>query len=218
MEYSNFIEKIKNKFDCHQLDDFNNIVELDKINLASMGSNDIEGYQVFTPEFIVKDMIKGIGDKEVFDIEKTILEPTSGDGAFTVYILNKRLEKIWKDDKANFEMKSLKALSTIYSVEMDKELILKQRNNIYTCVCQFIKNKKIDIDNSYFEIVKSIIVTNFIWAMFNSDKPIDMGLFGTEVIFKMPEAEKNDFIPLNFAVWDINDSEINFHEEGVDLW
>ena len=52
----------------------------------------------------------------------------------------------------------------------------------------------------------------------NSDNPIDMGLFGTEVIYKMPQAEKKDYRPLEFPVWNISDDDIDYHEEGVDLW
>lgn len=218
MELQESAALIKSKFNKTQLTDFDAIKELDEIKLASMGSNDTEGYQIFTPEFIVRDMVKSIGEDAVFDIEKTVLEPTSGDGAFTVYILYKRLSKIFNEDKENFLVKSLKALSTIYSIEMDKELIVKQRNNIFTCAKQFILNNKIDVEDSYFELVKCIIVTNFMWAMFNADNLInEFSLFSPEIAYKMPEAEKGNLKPLDMPVWSINDS-IDVHYEGVDLW
>ena len=68
------------------------------------------------------------------------------------------------------------------------------------------------------DVFKCIIVKNFIWAMFNSDNPIDAGLFGTEVIYKMPNAEKQDYKPLDFPVWNINENVISVHEEGVEIW
>lgn len=218
MELEESVALIKSKFNKTQLGDFDVIKELDEIKLASMGLNDTEGYQIFTPEFIVKDMVRCIGEDEVFDIEKTVLEPTSGDGAFTVYILYKRLSKIFAEDKENFVIKSLKALSTIYSIEMDKGLIVKQRNNIFTCAKQFIANNKINVEDSYFDLVKCIIVTNFMWAMFNVDNLInEFSLFSPEIAYKMPDAEKDNFKSLDMPVWSINDS-IDVHYEGVDLW
>lgn len=213
INFAHFVEQIKSTFKKEQLTIFDSIDCYDSISLASAGHNDVEGYQIFTPDFIVKDMCSEIG-KDVFDSTKTILEPTSGDGAFTTYILQRRLEKI----KADFEIESLRALSTIYSIEMDKELIEKQRNNIFTLVKIFIVKNKIDVDDSYYDILKCIITTNFLWAMFNSDRDIDMGLLGTEIAYKMPEAEKGKLKPLDMPVWEISETGIKVHEEGVDLW
>lgn len=213
MSFQIFIDTILSKFTPTQLQIYNSIVEYQELKLASMGHNDTEGYQIFTPSFIVKDMCAAIG-KDIVDFSKNILEPTSGDGAFTTYIFEQRLKKI----KENFEVESLKALSTIYSIEMDKELIEKQRNNIFTLVKLFVKKKKIKVDDTYFEILKCIITTNFMWAMFNSDRPIDMGLFGTELAYKMPEASKNSYKSISMPVWVISNTSIDYHEEEVDLW
>ena len=202
-------------FNKNELKVYESIQCFESIHLASMGHNDTEGYQIFTPEFIVKDMCAAIGD-DILDFSKNVLEPTSGDGAFTVYILLRRLEKAAKG--GNFELDSLRALSTIYSIEMDKELIEKQRNNILTAITLFIKDKKIEVSEGYFDVFKCIIAKNFIWAMFNSDNPIDAGLFGTEVAYQMPKAEKNVFKSLDMSIWDINASNITVHEEGVEIW
>ena len=127
MDFKGVALDLQSKFSKTELKVYESIQCFDSIHLASMGHNDTEGYQIFTPEFIVKDMCAAIGD-DIFDFSKNVLEPTSGDGAFTVYILLRRLEKALKG--GNFELDSLRALSTIYSIEMDKELIEKQRNNI----------------------------------------------------------------------------------------
>lgn len=210
------LENIKSQLKKFELDNFDSIELFEKINLASMGSNDTEGFQVFTPEFIVKDMVKAIGNDEVFDITKNILEPTSGDGAFTVYIASKRLENILKNDPEKFEINSLIALSTIYSIEMDEELIKKQRNNIFTLYKTFADKNGIQLSHEYFELVKCIISTNFMWAMFNSDG--DLGLMSADIAFKMPEAEKKNEKVLDMVVWKISNDNVEFDREGVDLW
>ena len=211
MDFSLYVENIKSKFKKEQLKTFDSIICFDKLNLASLGSNDIEGYQVFTPEHIVKQMVEAIGD-DVLDFNKTILEPTSGDGAFTTYILRKRLDTI----KNDFETESLKALSTIYSIEMDKDLIIKQRNNIFTLVKLYVKEHQIEVNGSYFDMVKCIITTNFLWAMFNTDSE-EGSLFGISVAYKMPNAEKKDYKSLDFPVWNILKDNITYREEGVEV-
>ena len=214
MDFKDVASSILNGFNKTELKTYEAIKPFDSVHLASMGHNDTEGYQIFTPAFIVNDMCAAVGN-DILDFSKNVLEPTSGDGAFTVFILLKRLERALSVD--NFEIDSLKALSTIYSIEMDKELIDKQRNNIFTAVLLFVKEHNITISDGYFDVLKCIITKNFMWAMFNSDNPIDAGLFGTEVVYKMPEAEKGKLISLNMPVWQISDVTIGVHEEGVDL-
>lgn len=210
MDFTTFVENIKKSFKKEQKEIFNGVKEYDALQLASSGDNDAEGYQIFTPQFIVKQMTDLV-EPEVLDFTKTVLEPTSGDGAFTTYILQKRLEIITD----NFEIESLKALSTIYSIEMDKELIDKQRNNIFTLIKLYTQEKNINIDASFFDMVKCVITTNFLWAMFNIKYPID-GLF-IDVALKMPDAEKKEYRPLQFPVWCISNETITVHYEDVDL-
>lgn len=214
MDYNTVKNNLLNRFSKNELKIFDLINPFDTLHLASMGHNDTEGYQIFTPQFIVEDMCAAVGD-DIFDFSKTVLEPTSGDGAFTVYIFQKRLEKALNGN--NFEIDSLKALSTIYSIEMDKELIEKQRCNILTAAILFFKKHNIEIDEHYFDVLKCIITNNFMWAMFNSDNPLD-NLWGADVIYKMPEASKGNFKPLDIPVWDIDENNIDYHMEGVDLW
>lgn len=177
------------------------IKELDKVSFLSHGENDDNGFQIFTPDFIVDGMMKAIGYSKIEDFSKTILEPTSGDGAFTCRILERRLNKAWKD-KETFVPQSLRALSTIYSIEMDKSLIEIQRNNIFTIFMSFVKKGHLE-DEKYINLIKEIIARNFIWGMFNSDNEITQ--LSPDVVYRMPEATKQNLIPLQFPVWTIND-------------
>ncbi len=215
MQFKLIAQKILNCFSKNELKIYDSIHCFDNLQLASMGHNDVEGYQIFTPDFIVKEMCASVGDS-IFDFSKNVLEPTSGDGAFTVYILLRRLEKALNNDK--FEIESLKAISTIYSIEMDKELIEKQRNNILTVISIFINEHNLKVSDGYIDVFKCIVTKNFIWGMFNSVIDNGGGLAGVDVVYKMPEAESKKYKPLDFPVWDINENSIEFHEEGVDLW
>lgn len=177
------------------------IKELDKVSFLSHGENDDNGFQIFTPDFIVDGMMKAIGYSKIEDFSKTILEPTSGDGAFTCRILERRLNKAWKD-KETFVPQSLRALSTIYSIEMDKSLIEIQRNNIFTIFMSFVKKGHLE-NEKYIDLIKEIIARNFIWGIFNSDNEITQ--LSPDVVYRMPEATKQNLIPLQFPVWTIND-------------
>jgi len=44
-------------------------------DFSSGGTNDLDGFQIFTPEFIVKDMLKLIGEKNIRISIKQYLNP-----------------------------------------------------------------------------------------------------------------------------------------------
>lgn len=127
--------------------------------------------------------------------------PLPETGLSTCRILERRLNKAWKD-KETFVPQSLRALSTIYSIEMDKSLIEIQRNNIFTIFMSFVKKGHLE-DEKYIDLIKEIIARNFIWGMFNSDNEITQ--LSPDVVYRMPEATKQNLIPLQFPVWTIND-------------
>lgn len=112
------------------------IVNIGKPSYASYGEFDNDNFQVFTPQFIVRDMIKAVGGKIIFDYHYTILEPTSGDGAFVGRILEGRLKKYIKGSKT-YLADSVRSISTIYSIEMDKDLVEKQRNNVFSVFVKY---------------------------------------------------------------------------------
>lgn len=176
---------------------FKNIRLLERIELSNGGSNDVEGYQIFTPRFIVEDMTNAIGTDNITDFTKNVLEPTSGDGAFVVYILEQRLKTINGD---NVLANVLRAISTIYSIEMDEELILKQRNNVYTLVKMFLNERNIDITDEYDTFLRLMISTNCMWAMFNTE-PLG---FLTDLLASYMPLDK-DGKNVEFPVWEITD-------------
>lgn len=191
------------------------IHELDKPTYAEYGENDENGFQVFTPEFIVDGMIDAVGAKKIDDISKTILEPTSGDGAFTGRILERRLKKLLKD-KESYPANSIRAISTIYSVEMDKALMERQRDNIFTVFMQYARKAKLENNEKYVNLAKLVIAHNFIWGMTNMENEITM--LSPDIAYRMPDALNNDLHVLKFPVWNIKDDlTYDMHEEDVDV-
>ena len=193
---------MKNSFEQGMLDQ---IIDYGKYpNLTDIGANDQEGYQIFTPDFIVKNMIKLIGNDNVANINATVLEPTSGDGAFTVRILELRLKRLLNDK--DYLKKSLIALSNIFSIEMDEELINKQRNNIFTLLMLYAKKEGDKITLDYVTLAKKIIITNFIWGETSIDRTLvykgqPMGWYmPTNISNKSRKTEKNRIL---FARWTI---------------
>ena len=66
----------------------------------------------------------------------------------------------------------------------------------------FVKKGHLE-DEKYIDLIKEIIARNFIWGMFNSDNEITQ--LSPDVVYRMPEATKQNLIPLQFPVWTIND-------------
>ncbi|MCA9765304.1 MAG: methylase [Carnobacterium sp.] len=87
--------------------------------------------EVFTPKKIVIDMLALPEIKEACQsLTQTFLEPSAGEGAFLVAILERKLEKVKKsynDSLLQFENYSLLALTTLYGIELLED-------NAQTCV------------------------------------------------------------------------------------
>ncbi|ALA30953.1 class I SAM-dependent methyltransferase [Mycoplasmoides pneumoniae] len=130
-------------------------------HLLDEGIHNEDNFQIFTSQKIVADMIKMVGVKEMKNVHTTVLEPTSGDGAFTCAILDLRLKNIKKSD--SFLKEALTGLSTIYSVEIDEELVWLQRNNLYSIFLAFLKKHGI-FNEELSLLVKKILMINVSWG------------------------------------------------------
>lgn len=181
-----------------------------EITLSSGGDNDVEGHQIFTPDFIVKSMMKLVGTSNINDINSTILESTSGDGAFTVRILEQRIKSLKKDE--NFLLNALRALSTIYSIELDQQLLLRQRSNLYSTFINLTKLKQIKENEKIINLLKEIIFHNVIWGETNIQEEFTtmdiIGWFMPIPKIKVSKRKEiNNYIkaqPIKFARWTIN--------------
>lgn len=193
----------------------------DVVSLSTEGHNDVEGYQIFTPSFIVNDMMKMIGLKNVMDVTKTILEPTSGDGAFTVRILEIRLKNLKNDEEVI--VNSLNALASIYSIEMDRDLLLRQRSNLFSTFMNHIKKKSTLIDSNLIYLVKRIIVNNIIWGEINIREEFSKSnIIGWYLPIPLLKEQKHRDMPnytkaevIKFSKWTIN-KDLSYTQEFED--
>lgn len=189
---------------------------LDQLSLKTCGNNEkLDNFQIFTPEFIVNDMIKDVGISNVADNNFNILEPSSGDGAFTCRILELRLNKNVGKNTENIFEALLNCLATIYSIELDEKLIGEQRNNIYTIAIKFLKNRKVSLSESEDAILRLLIHSNFIWGETNI---YQLPTFLVcDVAYKMPEASKKKYKPVLFPVWNFSNRKVSLHYEAPEV-
>lgn len=189
---------------------------LEQVVLKECGSNNnLDNFQIFTPRFIVDDMIKAIGVENITNNEYRILEPTSGDGAFTCRILELRLNRITSESRDDIFRETLESLSTIYSIEMDEGLIKRQRDNIYTISVDFLESKDVRLNEDEDLLLRLVISLNFVWGMTNMDNPPTLLI--CEVAYEMPAAEKNKFRSIDFPVWEFKKDSVSLHYEAPEV-
>lgn len=190
----------------------NGLTYLKRPIYARIGSHDAAGFQIFTPEFIVNDMIEAVGLDEILDPTKSILEPASGDGAFVCRILSQRLGRIVDREPAKA---ALEALASLYSIEMDEELVRIQRNNIYTIMCDFAKEHDIT-DERWFTALEDIILSNIYWAVTFTDVDPAGGLLPI-VAHQLPFPKRGGAKrPIVFHKWTIH-ADLTYDKEVEEI-
>lgn len=135
--------------------------------------------EVFTPDSIVNDMMNLVDDELPSDSEyiiQTFLEPSCGDGQFLVRILYRKLLKIEQLSLENKQLELIKAISSIYGVDIKQDNVIRSRERLLELatgkeVSSFdlngkINNIKIVLDIDYSEqlikIIKFILDNNII--------------------------------------------------------
>lgn len=92
--------------------------------------------EVFTPDFIVQDMLDLVKDHSE-NPTSTFLEPACGNGNFLVEILRRKMETIYSKYKKNqvaFEWNTLLALWSIYWVDLLLDNVKEARTRLWNLV------------------------------------------------------------------------------------
>ena len=109
--------------------------------------------EVFTPTYIVDDMLKLIPVKTWKDPEYVFLEPTCGNGQFLVRIFQKRIDS---------NIPVLDALNTIIGMDISEENIIDSRKRLYELASQIKRINKVKakaiILNNIFQVDDSLKV------------------------------------------------------------
>lgn len=107
--------------------------------LKTIKSNDrIKDHgEVFTPKKIVEKMLEQTGiTEQVYSLRSTFLEPSAGEGAFLIAILERKLKYAAKQstNMREFSNNALMALSTLYGIELledNVEMLVMNMNETF---------------------------------------------------------------------------------------
>ncbi len=121
--------------------------------------------EVFTPEFIVEDMLNLV-KQETERIDSRFLEPACGHGNFLIKILERKLEVVEKKYQKNqfdYERNALIAISSIYGVELLEDNIQEARKRLYDLFLEkYRKLYKDKINQLLLDNVKFILEKNIV--------------------------------------------------------
>jgi len=99
------------------------------------------GTEIFTPKWVVDDMLNMLEEHapDIFQPEKTFLEPSCGEGAFVLEILRRKFEncKTKKDYRT--------AIASVYGMDIQADNIEATIANVVELCKQYFKPNKEDL-------------------------------------------------------------------------
>uniref|UniRef100_UPI0035947382 Eco57I restriction-modification methylase domain-containing protein n=1 Tax=Persicitalea sp. TaxID=3100273 RepID=UPI0035947382 len=104
--------------------------------------------QVFTPSWIVNEILDSVGYFGESILDKYILEPSSGDGAFLIEIANRYIDVCLSQGINNYTIKN-RLEKYIYAIELDTKEFDKSIQNLNKLVYDKIKIKE-NIDWKFY--------------------------------------------------------------------
>ena len=85
--------------------------------------------EVYTPEWVVKDMCDQIPKSVWDDITASFFEPACGNGAFLTEILSRKL------DKCTTVEQGIRALWSIYGIDIQGDNVIESRQRLFKQFC-----------------------------------------------------------------------------------
>lgn len=109
--------------------------------------------EVFTPAWVVNDMLN-LFPEEVWEPQKTFLEPACGEGAFLVEILKRKLGRLKSENKQEWEWQAAICVSSLYGIELLEDNAEQCTMNIMRVFLKFYDKNFPDTQDD--EIIKAI--------------------------------------------------------------
>jgi len=123
--------------------------------------------EVFTPDFIVNDMLNLVKN-ETERIESRFLEPACGDGNFLAPILKKKLEivkKKYSRSQIEYERNAIMALAGLYGVELLEDNVIRCKKRLFDIFSEYYKGKfKKKAKEDFLKSANYILDKNILWG------------------------------------------------------
>jgi hypothetical protein len=123
--------------------------------------------EVFTPNWLVEEMLNSIPDKVIVSDART-LEPSCGNGNFLVEIVARKLQSIKISNESN-EMcfQVFKCITSTYGVDISESNVIEARSRLRDLVFGFLSKYKINsIDNKFNTAINYVLINNIVHADF----------------------------------------------------
>lgn len=138
---------------------------------------------VYTSDKLVSDMLSSVKD-EIERIDSRVLEPACGDGNFLDAILRNKLNSVIKKyghSRIDFEFYILRALMSLYGVEIEADVVLICRERLKKTSAEFYSQKFSNEQWIVFEpLVDCVLKTNILCGdALSLTNPVD----GTPIVF-----------------------------------
>lgn len=141
--------------------------------------------EVFTPAWLVKDMLDLLPKEEIWDnIEATILDPACGNGNFLDGILRRKLSALSAGKGLiEFNYNMLICLSSVYGVDIQLDNVKECRERLFNQIRMFVyldMQRFNSYHSSILDIAEKIVERNIICGNFLTGKEADANARDTE--------------------------------------
>ena len=175
--------------------------------------------EVFTPRNIVKDMLDLDGIKNAsFNLDKTFLEPSCGNGNFVVQILARKLVAV-SGETVEFDIGILRAVASIYGIEIMPDNVAECRNHMMKLIEIYCKNSNHELSDMMKKSISYIINRNIRYgdALKMARRPEENVISYQYASLSVNEEDKklNDMRPCTAIDRDLHFSEWRFVDEYV---
>ena len=121
--------------------------------------------EVFTPDFIVEDMLKLV-ENETHRLDSRFLEPACGDGNFLIKVLEKKLSIVAKQYRRNqldYEKYMFISVASIYGIDLLRDNVHHAQDRLYKLAQEeYQKIRKKKIKDQFLKSLQFVLSKNIV--------------------------------------------------------